>query len=116
MSPEQINSATLDARSDLYSLGAIFYEMLTNQRLFSGDRMESILMQHLHAPRPVLPPNVRILQPLLDMLLAINPADRFADAPTFLKAFSVVELMRFSEHIDAGSKSFSGMTDLDSLA
>ena len=116
MSPEQINSTTLDARSDLYSLGAIFYEMLTNQRLFSGDRMESILMQHLHAPRPVLPPNVRILQPLLDMLLAINPADRFADAPTFLKAFSVVELMRFSEHIDAGSKAFTGMTDLDSLA
>lgn len=115
MSPEQINSETLDARSDLYSLGAIFYEMLTHQRLFAGDRIESILMQHLHAPRPTLPRNLSILQPILDILLAIKPADRFPDTSAFLKAFSVVELMRFSEDIGAGSKSFSGMADLDTL-
>ncbi len=115
MSPEQINSMPLDARSDLYSLGAVFYEMLTQERLFVGDRMESILMQHLHSPRPALPGNLRILQPILDMLLAINPTDRPADAATFLKAFSVVELMRFSEHVDAGGKAFSGMADLDTL-
>ena len=115
MSPEQINSEPLDARSDLYSLGAMFYEMLTHQRLFEGDRMESILMQHLHAARPALPRTLRILQPMLDMLLAIKPAERFPDIPAFLKAFSVVELMRFSDHVEAGSKSFSGMADLDTL-
>ena len=115
MSPEQINSATLDARSDLYSLGAMFYEMLTHQRLFTGDRMEGILMQHLHAPRPVLPRSLSILQPLLDMLLAINPVGRFPDTSAFLKAFSVVELMRFSTDVKADDKSFSGMADLDTL-
>lgn len=115
MSPEQINSMPLDARSDLYSLGAVFYEMLTQERLFVGDRMESILMQHLHSPRPALPSNLRILQPLLDMLLAINPADRPPDASSFLKSFSVVELMRFNEHVDASGKAFSGMADLDTL-
>ena len=115
MSPEQINGRALDARSDLYSMGAMFYEMLTHQRLFAGDRMESILMQHLHAPRPMLPRNLRILQPLLDMLLAINPVERFADTSTFLTAFSVVELMNFSAHIDAGNKAFSGLANLDTL-
>ncbi len=115
MSPEQINAATLDARSDLYSLGAMFYEMLTHKRLFTGERMETILMQHLHAARPLLPRNLSILQPLLDMLLAIRPAERFPDAAAFLRAFSVVELMRFSEDIDANHKSFSGMADLDTL-
>ena len=72
-------------------------------------------MQHLHAPRPMLPRNLSILQPLLDRLLAIKPEDRFAEVPKFLKEFSVVELMRFSDHIGAGDKSFSGMADLDTL-
>ena len=115
MSPEQINSQSLDARSDLYSLGAMFHEMLTHLHPFRGDRLESILMQHLHAPRPMLPRNLSILQPLLDRLLAIKPEDRFADVPNFLKEFSVVELMRFSDHIGAADKSFSGMADLDTL-
>jgi eukaryotic-like serine/threonine-protein kinase len=115
MSPEQIGSKSLDARSDLYSLGAMFYEMLTHTHAFRGDRIESILMQHLHAPRPVLPKNLSILQPLLDRLLAIEPSDRFIDAAAFLKEFSVVELMRFSDHVDAGQKSFSGMAALDTL-
>ncbi len=115
MSPEQILSRTLDARSDLYSLGAIFYEMLTHERLFTGDRMESILMQHLHAARPTLPQKLSILQPLLDMLLAIDPADRFLNTAEFLKALSVVELMRFTEHVDAKSKAFSGMSNIDTL-
>ena len=43
-----------------------------------------------------------------------NPEER-EKASAFLKAFSVVELMRFSEDIGAGSKSFSGMADLDTL-
>ena len=115
MSPEQINSTTLDARSDLYSLGAMFYEMLTGRKLFVGDRMESILMQHLHAARPLLPRNLSILQPLLDMLLSIDPAGRFQDTAAFLKAFSVVELMRFSEDVKAGDKTFAGMADFDTL-
>ena len=115
MSPEQINGGTLDARSDLYSLGAMFYEMLTHKRLFAGDRMESILMQHLHAPRPLLPRELRILQPLLDMLLCVDPAGRYADTTAFLTAFSVVELMSFSADVVAGNKSFAGMTDLDTL-
>ncbi len=115
MSPEQIGSKSLDARSDLYSLGAMFFEMLTHTHPFRGDRIESILMQHLHAPRPTLPKNLSILQPLFDRLLAIEPEQRYADVAAFLKDFSVVELMRFSDHVEAGDKAFSGMADLDTL-
>lgn len=115
MSPEQISSRALDARSDLYSLGAMFYQMLTHSPPFAGERLESVLMQHLHAPRPVLPRNLSILQPLIDRLLAINPDARFPDVASFLRDFSVVELMRFSDHVGAGDKSFAGMAMLDTL-
>jgi serine/threonine protein kinase len=115
MSPEQIRAKTLDARSDLYSLGALFYQMLTHATPFNGERIESVLMQHLHAPRPMLPPNLAILQPLIDRLMAVDPDQRYANVAAFLKDFSVVELMRFSDDVGAHAKSFSGMADLDTL-
>ncbi len=115
MNSEQINSTKLNARSDLCSLGAMFYEMFTGRKLFVGDRMESILMQRLHAASPLLPRNQSVLQPFFDMLLSIDPAGHDTDTAAFLKAFSVVELMRFSGHVDAGDKTFSGMADLDTL-
>jgi serine/threonine protein kinase len=54
MSPEQVSSQPVDARSDLYSLGMILYEMLTGQRVFSGDTPWSILSKHItDTPRPI---------------------------------------------------------------
>ncbi len=53
MSPEQARGDTVDARSDLFSLGAVLYEALTGQRAFAGDRPEGTLyaIQH-HEPEP----------------------------------------------------------------
>lgn len=115
MSPEQIKSEPLDARSDLYSLGALLYEMLTDQKLFSSPRLESVLFQHLHAERPRLPNELSILQPLLDRLLAVRPEDRFADANEFLRNLAVVEMMEFSDSVDGSGKSFTGIADMDTL-
>jgi len=53
MSPEQTRGETVDARSDLFSLGAVLYEALTGRRAFAGDRPEATLyaIQH-HEPEP----------------------------------------------------------------
>ncbi len=55
MSPEQVSSKPVDARSDIYSLGMIFYEMLTGKRVFTGDTPWSVLSKHLtDTPQPIL--------------------------------------------------------------
>jgi eukaryotic-like serine/threonine-protein kinase len=53
MSPEQAEGQTVDARSDIFSLGIVFYEMLTGTRPFSGDTAASIVSSILRdTPRP----------------------------------------------------------------
>ena len=86
MSPEQARGAPLDARSDLYALGIIAFEMLAGVKPFSAARADAVVRQHLHAPVPRLPEALSDLQPLLERLLAKSPADRYASAGALLRA------------------------------
>jgi predicted Ser/Thr protein kinase len=86
MSPEQAQGRPVDERSDLYSLGVIFYELLTGTRPFQGRTVFDVLAQHQHAPIPQLSGAASGLQALLDRLLAKAPADRFQSATDFLTA------------------------------
>ncbi len=54
MSPEQIRSKPVDARTDIYSLGVVMYEMLTSHPPFDGTNMPEIARQHLNNPPPPL--------------------------------------------------------------
>ncbi|MCW8944407.1 MAG: protein kinase [Sedimenticola sp.] len=67
----------VDGRSDLYSLGIIFYEMLTGRKPYTADSFAATLMAHIQKPLPKLPEQYANLQPLLDKLLAKKPEDRF---------------------------------------
>ena len=84
ISPEQAQGQRVDARTDLYSLGVMFYEMLTGQRPYSGRTAMAIMAQHASSPVPTLPPNVALQQPLLDKLMAKRPNDRYASAEELL--------------------------------
>ncbi len=80
MSPEQGHGNDVDERSDLYSLGVLFYEMLTGEKPFKADTAMGIIYQHAQAPIPLLPMRVGQHQALINMLLAKAPADRLQSA------------------------------------
>jgi len=69
-----------DARSDLYSLGAIFYEMLTGERLYGDEGPAGLVYQHVHGDIPRLPARLAGYQTIIDRLLAKRPEDRFRSA------------------------------------
>jgi serine/threonine protein kinase, bacterial len=84
MAPEQIQARKADARSDIYSLGALLYHLVTGRPPFDGDDPLSVALRHVH--EPVIPPSS--LQgslpagwdELILKALAKSPADRFQSA------------------------------------
>jgi eukaryotic-like serine/threonine-protein kinase len=84
ISPEQSQGNRVDVRTDLYSLGVMFYEMLTGQRPYGGRSAVAIMSQHAASPVPRLPMNVAFQQALLDKLMAKNLADRYGSADELL--------------------------------
>jgi serine/threonine protein kinase len=86
MSPEQARGEPTDERSDLYALGVILYQMLTGTKPYVGETTEAILEQHKNAPLPVLPAELATYQPLLNKLLAKDPAQRYSGAREALEA------------------------------
>jgi CheY-like chemotaxis protein len=84
MSPEQGQGDAVDQRSDIYSLGILFYEALTGRKPYDGPAAMSVIIQHRDAPLPQLPAELAAYQPLLDHMLAKKPADRFQDTAELL--------------------------------
>ncbi len=80
MSPEQGHGNGVDERSDIYSLGVIFFEMLTGQKPYKADTAMGIIYLHGNAPIPLLPTRFAQYQALLNMMLAKARADRLQSA------------------------------------
>ena len=80
MSPEQGHGNSVDERSDIYSLGVIFFEMLTGTKPFKADSAMGIIYLHGNAPIPLLPTRFAKYQALLNMMLAKSPDDRLQSA------------------------------------
>jgi eukaryotic-like serine/threonine-protein kinase len=88
MSPEQGHGQELDERSDLYSLGVIFYEMLTHKKPYLAPTPMGVIYLHGNAPLPQLEGELHAYQALLERLLAKEPVDRFASAHALIDAIA----------------------------
>jgi len=90
MSPEQALGEQLDARSDFYSLGIMFYEMLTGRKPYTGGSAMDVLQQHVNAPVPHLPKALAHNDPVLSKLLAKSREERFSSAAEILAALAAL--------------------------
>jgi CHASE2 domain-containing sensor protein/predicted Ser/Thr protein kinase len=89
MSPEQINGHEIDGRSDIFSLGVVFFELLTGQLPFHGKNLTNLFYQITQvkhpSPRSLNPKIPKPCEQLLDKALAKNPEQRFESAAVFAK-------------------------------
>ena len=84
MSPEQVRGAAVDCRTDIFSFGAVLYEMLSGVRAFQRDTTAETMTAILHDDPPENPPDGRALPPALDRIvrhcLEKAPEQRFQSA------------------------------------
>src|SRR5690606_19431386 len=92
MSPEPTRGKTVDARSDLYSLGIVFFEMLTGSVPYQGEEPVTIALKHLASPIPTLPQTSMHLQPILDKLLNKEPDKRYQRGNELVADLEALEL------------------------
>ena len=98
MSPEQAQGLKVDARSDLYTLGIIFYELLTGKPPFEADNpMATLLRRVQEKPTPAIEVEPSIPKPVNDMvmkLLATKPEDRYQTASEIVAELDAAEAVR----------------------
>lgn len=76
MSPEQCSGEELDPRADVYSLGAMFYEMLTGGPPFRANNLTGLISKHLHQPPPPFPESLQISPAIEAVCLRALSKDR----------------------------------------
>ena len=85
LAPEQALDLPVDERTDLYSTGAMFYEMLTGRPPYKGSSVQAILYQHVNLPVPILPVGLERFQPILNRMMAKSAAARFESADAVIE-------------------------------
>lgn len=83
MAPEQCNGRPVDARTDIYAMGIMLYEMLTGRLPFSGDSWSAIALQQMNQPPPAPDTGVKALDSVVLRALAKNPGQRQQTAAQF---------------------------------
>ena len=91
MSPEQGHGRDTDARSDIYSIGIIFYEMLMRRKPYVAGTPMQVIYKHAHAPLPELKADFKRFEEILYNCIAKDPRRRYAGADQLLDAARELE-------------------------
>jgi eukaryotic-like serine/threonine-protein kinase len=90
MSPEQGEGRPIDQRSDLYSAGILFYELLTRNKPYSATTPAALIYQHVYAPVPELPSGLSKYQVIINKTLAKHPNERYQSAAELIQALEAL--------------------------
>ena len=96
VSPEQADGIEIDGRADIYSLGCMFYEMLSGKKPYAAATVFDVIIQHKQAPVPVFEEGLEEFQPLLNKMMAKNREQRFEDAATMVESINKLQRKRKS--------------------
>jgi tetratricopeptide (TPR) repeat protein len=111
MSPEQVRGQKADARSDVFSVGAVFYELLSRHRAFDADSVHGVLVQILEQqPEPIRKWAPEVPAPLVAVVeraLVKDSAGRFADAGEMARALADAREAIAGETIVSGGEDVS---------
>src|SRR5205807_3051306 len=91
MAPEQVHGDAIDARSDIYALGVLVFQMITGRLPFEDPSSTMLQYLHVHARRPRASAVVAVSERLDDVIacaMAIEPAERFDNARALFAAAS----------------------------
>jgi len=91
MSPEQIQGLDTDGRSDIYSLGIVFFEMLEGRVPFEGTESIAIAVKHVREPIPRLHENVRHLQSIIDQTMSKDKRERVQTGKDLIKMIADIQ-------------------------
>lgn len=118
MAPEQSESGPIDGRADIYSLGVIFYEMLTGSRTYVADSVIDVILMHKRAPIPRLPAGLEQYQELLNLMMAKSRKDRFRDTRSLIYSIGQMRrkgIVRSAAHADPGADGDTTLVRADQL-
>jgi serine/threonine protein kinase len=90
MSPEQGEGRAIDQRSDLYSAGILFYELLTSNKPYTATTPAALIYQHVYAPVPELPAKLAKYQDIINKTLAKHPNERYQSAAELIQALETL--------------------------
>jgi|WetSurMetagenome_2_1015567.scaffolds.fasta_scaffold15672_3 eukaryotic-like serine/threonine-protein kinase len=110
MSPEQVVGDAIDGRSDLFSLGVVFYLLLTGRRPFKGDTITSVCYHIVHSPPEPVPGTLPLAEKtaaFLQRALAKNREERFQSGLEFAEALNALE----SDGLPAGAAGLGPVTE-----
>ena len=117
ISPEQASGSVTDAKSDIYSVGAMMYEMLTGRKPFDSDNPVAIAVMHMHdipeRPRAINPDIPDGLEEIVLRVMEKAPEDRYQ---TTAEMISDIEAFKADPHISFGYYAEEGSEDEDMLS
>ncbi len=91
MSPEQAQGKEIDGRADIYSLGVVFFEILTGQVPYPGDDPIAVAVKHMTAAVPKLRSEHKLFQPIIDKMMDKKACNRFQTGQEVIEALDLLE-------------------------